>query len=86
MPARRSMAGGSAALPGDSAHYNGDWLKRAAAAQAGIYGNDAEEAMYPLTRIDGDGQDTRRQQAQLHADVPGRPAAARERLLVGDNV
>src|SRR5256886_2101185 len=27
-------------LPGDSAHYNGDWLKRAVAAQAGIYGND----------------------------------------------
>ena len=43
-------------LPGDSAHYNGDWLKRAAAAQAGIYGNDAVEAMYPLTRVDGDGQ------------------------------
>lgn len=43
-------------LPGDSAHYNGDWLKRAAAAQAGIYGNDAAEAVYPLTRVDGDGQ------------------------------
>lgn len=43
-------------LPGDGAHYNGDWLKRAAAAQAGIYGNDAAEAMYPLTRVDSDGQ------------------------------
>jgi len=43
-------------LPGDSAHYNGDWLKRAAAAKAGIYGNDAAEAMYPLTRADGDGK------------------------------
>ena len=43
-------------LPGDSAHYNGDWLKRAVAAQAGIYGNDGEEAMYPLTRVDSDGQ------------------------------
>jgi hypothetical protein len=43
-------------LPGDSAHYNGDWLKRAAAAKAGIYGNDPEEATYPLTRIDNDGQ------------------------------
>jgi hypothetical protein len=42
-------------LPGDSAHYNGDWLKRAAAAKAGIYGNDAEEATYPITRSDGDG-------------------------------
>ena len=44
------------ALPGDSAHYNGDWLKRAAAAKAGIYGNDPVEATYPLTRIDGEGQ------------------------------
>jgi hypothetical protein len=43
-------------LPGDSAHYNGDWLKRAAAAKAGIYGNDAVEAMYPITRVDSDGQ------------------------------
>ena len=43
-------------LSGDSAHYNGDWLKRAAAAKAGIYGNDAAEATYPLTRIDSDGQ------------------------------
>src|SRR5213596_2038169 len=37
-------------LFGDSAFYNGDWLKRAAAAQAGIYGNDAVEAMYPMTK------------------------------------
>ena len=29
---------------------NGDWLLRAAAAKAGIYGNDAVEAMYPMTR------------------------------------
>jgi hypothetical protein len=43
-------------LPGDSAHYNGDWFKRAAAAKAGIYGNDPEEATYPFTRIDSEGQ------------------------------
>ena len=42
-------------LPGNSAHYNGDWLARAVAAQAGIYANDAVEAMYPLTRTDGNG-------------------------------
>jgi hypothetical protein len=41
---------------GDNAHYNGDWLKRAVAAKAGIYANDAAEATYPLTRIDSDGQ------------------------------
>jgi hypothetical protein len=43
-------------LPGDSAHYNGDWLKRAVAAKAGIYGNDPVEATYPLTRVDSEGQ------------------------------
>ena len=37
-------------LFGDAAFYNGDWLKRAAAAKGGIYGNDAVEAMYPLTK------------------------------------
>jgi hypothetical protein len=37
-------------LFGDRAFYNGDWLKRAAAAKGGIYGNDAVEAMYPMTK------------------------------------
>jgi hypothetical protein len=32
-------------LFGDRAFYNGDWLKRAAAAKGGIYGNDAIEAI-----------------------------------------
>ncbi len=41
---------------GDRAYYHGDWLLRAAAAKAGIYGNDAVEAMYPMTRTDGKGQ------------------------------
>ncbi len=40
---------------GDAAFYHGDWLLRAAAAQAGIYGNIAEEAMYPMTRWEADG-------------------------------
>jgi hypothetical protein len=43
-------------LFGDSTYFNGDWLKRAAAAKGGIYGNDAAEAMYPFTRTDSDGQ------------------------------
>lgn len=43
------------ALFGDSAFYNGDWLKRAAAAKGGIYGNDGIEAMYPMARDDADG-------------------------------
>jgi hypothetical protein len=37
-------------LFGDRAFFNGDWLKRAAAAKGGIYGNDAIEAMYPFTK------------------------------------
>jgi hypothetical protein len=41
---------------GDRAFYNGDWLLRAAAARAGIYGNDAIEAMYPMTRTLADGK------------------------------
>lgn len=32
------------------------WLERAAAAAVGLFGNDAEEAVYPMTRIDGEGR------------------------------
>jgi hypothetical protein len=37
------------------AFYDGNWLLRAAGAKAGIYGNDAVEAMYPLTKEGADG-------------------------------
>src|SRR5206468_1893185 len=37
-------------LFGDRAFYSGDWLKRAAADKGGIYGNDAVEATYPMTK------------------------------------
>jgi hypothetical protein len=40
---------------GDRDFFNGNWLKRAAAAKGGIYGNDAVEAMYPLTKTLTDG-------------------------------
>ena len=43
-------------LFGDRTFYNGDWLKRAAAAKGGIYGNDAVEAMYPMTRATANGE------------------------------
>ncbi|MBY3533636.1 DUF1254 domain-containing protein [Rhizobium laguerreae] len=39
-------------LLGDEAFFNGDWLMRSGAAKAGLYGNDAAEAMYPFTRTD----------------------------------
>lgn len=37
-------------LFGDRQFYNGNWLMRAAAASAGIYGNDAVEAVYPMSK------------------------------------
>ena len=40
---------------GDRAFYHGDYTLRAAAALAGIYGNDAVEAMYPLAQTDSAG-------------------------------
>jgi len=43
------------AVMGDRAFFNGNWLLRSAAAKAGIYGNDAVEAMYPMTRTLADG-------------------------------
>jgi hypothetical protein len=41
---------------GDRAFFNGNWLLRSAAALAGIYGNSAEEAVYPLAKNDSTGQ------------------------------
>src|SRR5271165_4966050 len=35
--------------------FNGNWLLRAAGALAGIYGNSAEEAVYPLAKNDSAG-------------------------------
>ena len=41
---------------GDRAFFHGDWIKRAAAAKGGIYGNDAVEAVYPYTKTLGNGE------------------------------
>ncbi|ODA29119.1 DUF1254 domain-containing protein [Planctopirus hydrillae] len=40
---------------GDRAFYKADWTLRAAAAMAGIYGNDEVEALYPLLSTDSEG-------------------------------
>jgi hypothetical protein len=45
-----------AAAFGDAGFFDGDWLLRAAAARGGIYGNSADEAMYPATRSDSTGE------------------------------
>jgi hypothetical protein len=41
---------------GDRDFFKGNWLLRAAGAQAGIYGNDAIEATYPMTKTLADGE------------------------------
>jgi hypothetical protein len=41
---------------GNRAFYNGNYLLRAGSALAGIYGNDAVEAMYPAAKTASDGQ------------------------------
>ncbi len=43
-------------LFGDRDFYHGDWIKRAAAAKGGIYGNDAAEATYPMTKTLANGE------------------------------
>ncbi len=49
--AGKDVNGWRVAAPfGDASFYKGDWLLRAAAARAGIYGNDAAEAMYPMMK------------------------------------
>jgi hypothetical protein len=42
---------------GDRAFFNGNWLLRAAGAKAGIYGNDAVEATYPMTKALASGEE-----------------------------
>jgi hypothetical protein len=42
---------------GDRAFYKGNWLLRAAADMAALYGNDAEEALYPMLATDSDGNE-----------------------------
>ncbi len=41
---------------GDQGFYKANWLMRAGAAKGGLYGNNAEEAMYPYTRVDANGE------------------------------
>ncbi len=41
---------------GDREFYKGDWTLRAAAALAGIYGNDSIEALYPMLTKDSEGE------------------------------
>jgi hypothetical protein len=60
---------------GDREFYQGDWLLRAAAAQAGIFGNSAGEAVYPMTRWLPDGEviDTGKHRYTLTFPADGLP-------------
>ena len=62
---------------GNRAFYQGDWLLRAAAAQAGIFGNNAEEAVYPMCRWLPDGEiiDTSKHAYTLTFPKDGLPPA-----------
>ena len=66
---QKTRTAGRSARSRSPRHLNGDWLKRAAAAKAGIYGNDAVEAMYPLTRVDATGE-TLDGKGRLHHHLP----------------
>jgi hypothetical protein len=41
---------------GNREFFNGNWILRAAGAKAGIYGNDADEATYPMTKALANGE------------------------------
>jgi hypothetical protein len=60
---------------GDRQAYNGDWLLRAAAAMAGIYGNSPAEAVYPLLATDsyGNKPDTSTNRYTLTFQAEGLP-------------
>jgi hypothetical protein len=66
-------------LFGDRAFYNGDWLKRAAAAK-GHLRQRRRGGHVPHDQDAGRWRSARRQEAQLHADLRRRQASARERL------
>ena len=74
------------AAQGDRDFFKGDWLLRAAGAKAGIYGNDAVEAMYPLTRRRCRRSAAGRIEAPLRAYLRQGRVAAGERLLVDHDV
>ena len=71
---------------GDRKFINNDWLKRAAASLAGIYGNSAEEAIYPMAKHDNTGAELDGSKHNYTVTFACRSASSRECLLVGHNV
>ena len=73
-------------LFGDRLFYSGDWLKRAAAAKGGIYGNDAAEAVYPITKTLADGEVLDCSKHKYTLTFRRRAISAGRGVLVGDDV
>jgi hypothetical protein len=63
----------------------GNWMLRTAAAMGGIYGNDAQEALYPFLVTDSDGPKPNCATNRYTLRFPRR-AAADKRVLVRHDV
>ena len=72
--------------PGMSMSVKTMQTSRAAGAKGGIYGNDAVEATYPMTRNDVDGQPLDGSKANYTVTFAKGAIAAGERVLVSNDV
>ena len=61
----------AAKIENTRAATNGDWVRRAAVAQAGIYANDYQEAYYPFSREDSTGATLDGSKASYTITFPG---------------
>ena len=71
---------------GDRSYFDGNWVLRAVGARAGIYGLDAVEATYPMTRVDAAGEPLDSSKHCVHTYFCAGQAAARECVLVDHDV
>jgi hypothetical protein len=71
---------------GDRAFFHGNYLLRAAGALAGIYGNSAEEAVYPIGKNDNAGQPLDGSKHNYTVTFAAGQAPPGQRLLVCDHV
>ena len=71
---------------GDRGFYKGDFLLRSAAALAGIYGNNAEEAMYPMAKADATGAPLDGHTHNYSLTFRRRAVPSRQRVLVRHHV
>jgi hypothetical protein len=71
---------------GDRDFYNSNWMMRAASAKGGICGNDALEAMYPMTRLDATGETLDGSKHRCTLTLPAGQLPPRKCLLVSHHV